>query len=239
MAGGTKNSTKEQIQIEEGNHDAEAGRSTLVNNDIPYIQPRHGGASPQRVSKRKYTVPTPHLPQVVTIEGISVGRVNELKLADHDFHDKKKFHNFMSQYYMNSTMVEQRRRPIFNYQKCALGLELSGINNLLDILYFCHSMYIMNCVKTLLSYVHVGYLWLDPPVSIDVELINKITGLPMVGEDPTPLFADKRIDKIVAAQVAAQYKLDRGSRGLLVAEIKEKATHFGIQLMAGKLLRHE
>lgn len=79
-------------------------------------------------------------------------------------------------------------------------------------------------------------MWLDPPVSIDDELIHRIIGLPMVGEDPAPLFADKRDDKIVAAQVAAQYNMERGNCSLLVSGIKEKETHFGTQLLVGKLL---
>lgn len=203
MVDGTKKSAKEQIHIEEGTHDVEASGSNPVNRDIPYVRPRRAGPSPPRISKRKYTVPSPHLPQVVSIKGSLVGRVSELKFFDHEFHDKKKSPNFVPQYCMNSTVVEQGRPPILNYQKWALGLELSGITNLPDIPHFGHSMYITICVKTLLSCVHGGYLWLDPPVLIDVELINRITGLPMVGEDPAPLFAYKRSDKTVVAQIVA------------------------------------
>ena len=86
---------------------------------------------------------------------------------------------------MNSIVTEAGKPPVLTYQKWALWLELASITNLLDILHFGWSMFITNCVKTLLSCVHGDYLWLDPPVSIDAELIHRITGLPMVGEDPT------------------------------------------------------
>jgi hypothetical protein len=48
------------------------------------------------------------------------------------------------------------------------------------------------CVKFLLYCVHGGYMWLDRPISIDTDLIARITGLPTQGEDPTLLFADKK-----------------------------------------------
>lgn len=61
----------------------------------------------------------------------------------------------------------------------------------------------------------------------------------MIGEDPAPLFADKRTDKTVAAQVTVQHGATRGKRGLKVDEIKDKAAWFGMQLLAGKLLRNQ
>ena len=83
-------------------------------------------------------------------------------------------------------------------------------------------MYITNYVKTL--FVHGGYLWFDPLVSIDVALIHQITRIPMVGEDPGPLFADKKTERAVATQITAYYNLRRGNRGLLVSDITDKAT---------------
>jgi hypothetical protein len=68
------------------------------------------------------------------------------------------------------------------------GLEKSGILNLLEVPHFGHSLEINACVKLLLSCVHGGTLWLDPPVSIDTALIARITGLPKSGEDLTILF---------------------------------------------------
>jgi hypothetical protein len=43
---------------------------------------------------------------------------------------------------------------------------------------FGRSNEINACVNMLLRCVHGGYLWLDRPVSIDIDLIVCITGLP-------------------------------------------------------------
>lgn len=100
-------------------------------------------------------------------------------------------------------------------------------------------MYITNYVKTLLIYVHGEYLRLNPPVLVDATLIHRIIRLPMVGEDPAPLFADNTTDKVVVAQSTTYYNLSRGKCALLVEGIKDKAVKFETQLLAGKLLRHQ
>ena len=45
--------------------------------------------------------------------------------------------------------------------------------------------------KKLLVCFHRGCLWLDTHISIDVELITTIIGLPKVGVDMEPLFVGK------------------------------------------------
>jgi hypothetical protein len=62
-------------------------------------------------------------------------------------------------------------------QEWASGLEKERILNLFEIPHFEQSMEINACVKVLLSCVHGGTLWLDPPVSIDTSLITCITSL--------------------------------------------------------------
>jgi hypothetical protein len=58
------------------------------------------------------------------------------------------------------------------------GLERAGILNLFDIPHFGQRNEVNACVKFLLTCVHGGYLWLDRPISIDTDLIARITGLP-------------------------------------------------------------
>lgn len=94
-------------------------------------------------------------------------------------------------------------------------------------------------MKTLLSVVHGGYLWLDPPVSIDAELIHQIMGLPLVGEDLRSFFGDKKSDKALAAKVSGDYNLERGHQGLIFEGLQDPAVRFGAQILAGKLLRHQ
>jgi hypothetical protein len=49
--------------------------------------------------------------------------------------------------------------------------------NLLEIPHFGRGKDVNACVKKILARVHGGFLWMDRHVSIDVELIAKITGL--------------------------------------------------------------
>jgi hypothetical protein len=55
------------------------------------------------------------------------------------------------------------------------------IMNLLEIPHFGRGKDVNACVKQLLTLVHGGILWMDRHVSIDVELIIEIIGLPIDG----------------------------------------------------------
>jgi hypothetical protein len=49
---------------------------------------------------------------------------------------------------------------------------------LLEILDFGRGKDVNACVKQLLEPVYGGILWMDRPVSINVDLIDEVTGLP-------------------------------------------------------------
>jgi hypothetical protein len=61
-------------------------------------------------------------------------------------------------------------------------LAKTSILGMLDISHFGRDRDITNCIKQLMVVIHEGYLWVEEPVSIDVELITYITGLPPRGE---------------------------------------------------------
>jgi hypothetical protein len=69
-----------------------------------------------------------------------------------------------------------------------LGLEKYGTLKLFKMTHFKPSNKINACVKVFLSCIHGGTLWLDPPVSIDIILVARITGLRKEGKDPSLLF---------------------------------------------------
>jgi hypothetical protein len=81
-------------------------------------------------------------------------------------------------------------------------------------------------VKLLLSCVHGGFLWLDRPVSIDTELIERIIKFPSKWEDPSPLFIDKSKEKALAERMKDRYDTFIGARGLDVANINDDAVWF-------------
>jgi hypothetical protein len=56
--------------------------------------------------------------------------------------------------------------------------------NLLDIPNFGRGKDVNSYVKHILALVHGGILWMDMHVSIDVDFIAEIIGLPIDGEKP-------------------------------------------------------
>jgi hypothetical protein len=85
------------------------------------------------------------------------------------------------------------------------------ILNLLDIPHFGRGRDINNCIKKLMEVTHGGYLWLEEPVSIDVELISFITGLPSRGENPRSTSMTKMKEKALVEEMKNTYGTERGS----------------------------
>jgi hypothetical protein len=84
--------------------------------------------------------------------------------------------------------------------------------NLLEIPHFGRGKDVNACVKQLLARVHGGFLWMDRPVPIDVDLIANITGLPTDGVKPEQYLDDKMKEKTIAEEVKSQFGTDRGSK---------------------------
>jgi hypothetical protein len=95
------------------------------------------------------------------------------------------FLEFAQQVYMESLGTRPLGYPILQPKKWAVGLENIGIMNFLEIPHFRRGKDVKNCVKQLLTVLHGGFFWLEKAISIDVELIAFITGLPSNGQKPT------------------------------------------------------
>jgi hypothetical protein len=157
-----------------------------------YIPPRKDTAPQVRLPKdAKYPLVMPEIPPGVIIEGDLMGKVVALKFLDHDITDAQKFLELAWDKYLCTKSVPGIGAILVEPQSWASRLEKSGILNLLEIPHFGRSLEINACIKLLLSCIHGGTLWLDPPVSIDTQLIAWIMGLPTIGEDPKTLFANK------------------------------------------------
>jgi hypothetical protein len=74
-------------------------------------------------------------------------------------------------------------------------------------------------------------------VPIDVDLIAKITGFLPSGVKPEDYLDNKARDKEIAEEVKAQFRTNRGTRGIIIKDINDPATKFSTNLMACKLLR--
>ena len=65
------------------------------------------------------------------------------------------------------------------------GLDKYGFLELIKLLYFGKPTKENACVRLLFAFFHGGYLWLDEPITIMVELILAITRIPKDGIDPS------------------------------------------------------
>ena len=65
------------------------------------------------------------------------------------------------------------------------GMDKAGLLGLINMSHFGRPTEVNAYVKQLLECFHGGYLWLDEPIEVMVELISAITGLPKDGLDPS------------------------------------------------------
>jgi len=92
-------------------------------------------------------------------------------------------------------------------------------------------------VKKLLERVHGGFVWMDRPIPIDVELIEKIAGFPIYWVKEKKYVYDKRKEKTIEEQVKSQIGTNRGSICMVIKNINEPTTRFMTNMMAYNLLR--
>ena len=57
---------------------------------------------------------------------------------------------------------------------------------------------------------HGGYIWLEQLVSIDVDLIAHIIGMPSRGMDPAQFLEDKTNEKALVEEMKKKYDTKRG-----------------------------
>jgi hypothetical protein len=79
-----------------------------------------------------------------------------------------------------------------------MNLAQSTLLNVMNIPHFGRCQEVNACIKLLLSYYHGGYLWLNYCIAVDLNLINRITGLSMQGPDPEDFYPEKTIDRALA-----------------------------------------
>jgi hypothetical protein len=117
-----------------------------------------------------------------------LGKVVDLNFMDYDITDAQNFPELAREKYLCTKRVSGTSAILMETQLWEIRLEKPGILKMFEIPHFRHSLEINACIKVLLSYIHGGTLWLDPPVSIDIVLIAWITRLLKEGEDLSLLF---------------------------------------------------
>jgi hypothetical protein len=80
------------------------------------------------------------------------------------------------------------------------------------------------CIKQLLEVTHGGYIWLDKPIPITIELIVQIIGLPTRGMDPMLILDDKSKEKTLEEEMKKKYSTARGTRHIIIKQINNAST---------------
>jgi hypothetical protein len=158
------------------------------------VRPMEAGTSSQPLPKKdKQQVPRsprkqpvvalvfPRIPDGVRVKSDLLGHVEKLKYSDHDVTDTEKFPEFTKKVYLQTVGMNAVGEPIDQPLQWATGLEKTGILGLLELPHFGRGQYTNSCIKQLMAVTHGGDIWLDKLISIDVELIAHITGLPSQG----------------------------------------------------------
>jgi hypothetical protein len=107
-----------------------------------------------------------------------------------------------------------------------------GILGLLELPHFGRGQYTNSCVKKLMAVTHYGDVWLDKNVSIDIDLIAHITGLPSRGMDPAQFLDEKAKDKTLMEEMKNKFGTDRGMQGIIIKQINDFATQMVGIIMA-------
>lgn len=106
----------------------------------------------------------PEVPHEVTKVKNLLGRTDELKYADHDLTDTKKFPRFHLDQYLKVLKDDQGEESIIPLD-WADNLHRATILNLVGIPHFGQSPEVNVVVKLLLTRVHGGYLWMKYRIS--------------------------------------------------------------------------
>jgi hypothetical protein len=117
------------------------------------------------------------------------------------------------------------------------GLANTGILKLVDIPHLGRGKEVNNCFKQLTTVLHGGFLWMEEPISINVELITFITGFPSMGKSPMQYLDDKMKENTLAKEMNKTYGTERGSCRIIIKSINDVATQMATKLMPCKLLR--
>jgi hypothetical protein len=79
---------------------------------------------------------------------------------------------------------------------------------------------------------------LNRRITVDLNLINQITGLSMQGPDPQEFYPKKTIDRALVQRIKDTYgDVEKGIQGYKVDSIENATMCLGFQMIAGKLVQ--
>ncbi len=186
-----------------------------------YVPPWKGKTKvPKDLDETKSSLQILLLPDGIVFEGTHLGRVPTMKFEDWDLVEWEKFPHLETRNLMKKstegvvTMLEPR--------KWLRGVVKVELLHLLWVLHFHHAPITIFVIKQQLYLVHDGYLWLDEPIPITVDLIHRIFRLPCKGKDLATIAEGKGNDLALAEAMKMKYKLEKKKRGYAISIIKDK-----------------
>ena len=159
--------------------------------------------------------------------------MKNIAFIDHDSH---KFPKLLMSRYMTSVKLVEGGNIQIVPMEWAWGVKKSSILSLMHMPHFGFSVEVNACVKQLLVWFHRGFLWIDGFISVYVELISAILGLPKVGVNPTLLFTGNQQDSSLVGHMKEKYNLSRDKRGFYISSINDTSVRFTTRVISSKIL---
>jgi hypothetical protein len=172
----------------------------LVPSILPaYIPPLSGVINRDSVPRDfEYTLVTAYLPGGVHTCCSDQDNFTALNFCDFNLGDRKVYSMLTPYKYLKRT--KRKNLKIIPHQ-WMMNLAQSTLLNVMKIPHFSRHQEVNGCVKLLLESYHGQYLWLNHRITIDIVLINRITGISMQGPNPQDYFPRKTADRALSQNI--------------------------------------
>jgi hypothetical protein len=155
----------------------------LISSILPtYIPPLSSAINRDSVPRDfEYALVTVYLPKGIRAVHVDQDNIAALKFSDFNLGDRKVYLMLTPHKYLTRTKGKNSK---IVPQSWTMNLVQSTLLNVMKIPHFIGHQEVNACVKLLLSCYHGRHLWLNRCITVDLMLINRITGLSMQGPDP-------------------------------------------------------
>jgi hypothetical protein len=182
----------------------------------------------------EYELVTTYLPKGIHAVRVDQDKIATLKFSDFNLDDRKVYNMLAPYKYL--TRTKGNNSKVIS-QQWTMNLAQSTLLNVMKIPHFGRHQEVNTCVKLLLSCYYGGYLWLNRYITVDPNLINRITGLSMQGPDPQVFYLGKTADCALTQSIKDTYgDVEKSMQGYKVSSIQSGAVHLSYQLIACKLV---
>jgi hypothetical protein len=159
-------------------HRDDLANAKLIPSILPnYIPPLVGVVSHDSVPRDfDYTVITMYLRKGIQAIRLQLERIPTLKISDYKLGDRKRYGMLAPYKYLTKTKGKKSK---IIPQLWTMDITRSTVLNVMKIPHFGRHQEVNACINLLLSCFHGRYLWLDIRITVNLELIHRITILSM------------------------------------------------------------